>query len=85
MKFPMVFICSSCEEEHVSDFQAAFVLDTAGNWYFDLGEKKGWTGVTEAQYETLMDLLLQRTQLLCPEHVEQSIVNPGNGQGVFSK
>jgi hypothetical protein len=85
MKFPLAFKCSDCDEDHVSNFEAAFVLDTAGNWFFDLGEKKGWTGVTQEQYETLMKLLVQRTQLLCPEHVPEGIVNPESGQRVFSK
>jgi hypothetical protein len=84
MKFPFAFKCSNCDEEHVSHFQAAFVLDTAGNWFFDLGEKKGWTGVTQEQYETLMDLLKQRTQLRCTNHLQAGVINPDSGQRVFA-
>jgi hypothetical protein len=87
MKFPMAFKCSDCDEQHVSHFQAAFVLDTAGNWYFDLGEEKGWTGVTQEQYDTLMHLLVQRTRLLCPKHAEESeaAVDSTSGQRVFAQ
>jgi hypothetical protein len=80
MKFPITFNCGNCNEEHVSDFMAAFVLDTAGNWYFDLGEEKGWTGVNQRQYETLMDLLKQRTQLICNSCVGQIALDPESGR-----
>jgi hypothetical protein len=84
MKFPLKFNCGNCGQEHLSNFQAAFVLDTAGNWFFDLGEKKGWTGVTQEQYDTLMELLAQRTHRVCTDCVEKAVVDPASGQRVFS-
>jgi len=85
MKFPLRFKCSHCEEDHVSHFQAAFVLDTAGNWFFDLSARKGWTGVSQEQYETLMDLLAQRTHAVCTDCVENAVVDPESGQRVFAE
>jgi hypothetical protein len=81
MKFPFRFKCDSCDEQHVSHFQAAFVLDTAGNWFFDLGKKKGWTGVTEEQHDALMDLFAQRVRPVCGSH--EVVIDPQSGQRVF--
>ncbi len=84
MKFPFKFNCGKCDEEHVSHFMAAFVLDTAGNWFFDLGEKKGWTGVTQEQYDTLMDLLKQRTRSVCTDCIEKTaVVDRKTGQRIL--
>lgn len=83
IRFPLTFKCSECREDHVSHFQAAFVLDTAGNWFFDLGERKGWTGVTQEQYDTLMDLLVQRTNLVCTDCVDKAVLDSESGQRAF--
>lgn len=80
MKFPFTFNCGHCEEEHVSHFLAAFVLGTAGNWYFNLGEKKGWTGVTQMQHDTLIRLLAQRAQAVCTDCVGKTAVDPESGR-----
>jgi hypothetical protein len=83
MKFPLKFMCGSCDEQHVSHFQAAFVLDTAGNWFFDLGRKKGWTEVTQEQADALMDLFEERTDVVCSDCVESAVVDPDTGERVF--
>jgi hypothetical protein len=85
MKFPMTFKCTNCDEDHDSEFMAAFVLDTAGNWFFDLGEEKGWTGVTEEQYEALMDLLAQRVHVICDSHAEKPILDLKSGERILQQ
>jgi hypothetical protein len=85
MKFPRKFNCGYCDQEHVSNFMAAFILDTAGNWYFDLGEEKGWVVVDDKQYEKLTKLFKQRTQLLCDKHSQEIVVDPKSGERIFSE
>jgi|HubBroStandDraft_6_1064221.scaffolds.fasta_scaffold1179437_1 hypothetical protein len=74
LHFPRTFKCLDCDNEHVAHFMAAFVLDSQENWYFDLGPRKGWTTVNAEQHAALMELLCQRTQLVCPKHAGDAVV-----------
>ena len=83
MEFPIKFNCGSCNEEHEANFVASFTLDDQGNWYFDLGGKKGWVVVGEGkQRQALNKLFDQRVEAVCSKHAK-SIKLDKNGQRVF--
>jgi hypothetical protein len=61
MEFPHKFKCENCAKTHTSEFQAAFVRDTVGNWYFDLGKIKGFRSVPDDVHEALEAMFHSRT------------------------
>jgi hypothetical protein len=63
---------------------AAFVADDQGNWYFDLGVKKGWAIVSDEENVLLTESMMRRVQPMCPKCVEKSVaVDPATGQRLF--
>jgi hypothetical protein len=67
IEFPVEFECGKCTDGtvHTADFQGAFVRDTAGNWYFDLGKVKGHRLMPEDMRDVLEELFRLRTVTKC--------------------
>ncbi len=82
MEFPIKFNCGACDKEHEANFMAAFVGDDQGNWYFDLGTKKGWVVLSEKEKRTLNRLFDSRVQAVCEKHVEDAKLSK-DGQRLF--
>jgi hypothetical protein len=70
LKFPYEFECGNddCKRVETADFNAAFVRDTSGNWFLDLGKVKGPVLIDfpSDDYNRLEELLDNNTVQLCP-------------------